>query len=439
MHLSKNKRYQYFFFLLILIYPIFNGGNSNLLIQANFISISLFYIFCLKDKNYKIHFKYFLRENKRSINYYILFLFYLFFQIIPFPIELIKFFSPAKYFHLTNLKLDLQYSPISLSPVNSYFQLLNFCSLLILIFILNMIFYREKHKNRLYLFFSFIGFISALVATLLYLTGNIDILTFKSYNNPNASTGFFVSRTVLSIFLLFCLVSSLEYLGNSRNVKHNFITCIYVRLFIVFIAIGLITSFSRTGNFLLLVTLLLYLINEIFFKTESNQSFKNIILIIILIDIFIFGIYFGSSRIIDRFSLLENEFAEIKNIDINLARFNIIKFALYQIYDYPIFGYGPGSFEVLFQTKFPNLTNTYANHAHSDLIQFIGEFGLIGLIFFLLSIYKFFLKINYDIKNCLLLSYLLIILSFDFSLHIPFIQFLFVIFFTLNQKFINKS
>ena len=302
-----------------------------------------------------------------------------------------------------------------------------------------MIFYREKHKNRFYLFLSSVGFISALVATLLYLTGNVDILSFKSYNNPSASTGFFVNRTVFSIFLLFCLVSSLEYLSNLRNIKDNFITCVYVRLFVVFIAIGLITSFSRTGNFLLLVTLLFYMINEILFKKENNKIFRNIILIVILIDIFIFGIYFGSSRIVDRFSFLENEFEEIKNIDINFARFQVIKFALFQIYDYLIFGYGPGSFEALFQIKFPNLINSYANHAHSDLIQFIGEFGLVGSIIFLLSISSFFLNINHNLKNNLLFSYLFIILLFDFSLHIPLIQVLFVIFFIFNQKFIKSS
>jgi O-antigen ligase len=255
-----------------------------------------------------------------------------------------------------------------------------------------MIFYRERHKDRLYLFLSFIGFLSALIATFLYLSGNADILSFKSFNHKSFSTGFFINRTVFSIFLLFCLISSLEYLGNSKNIKDNFITCVYVRLFVVFIAIGLITSFSRTGNFLLLVTLLFYMINEILFKKENNKIFRNIILIVILIDIFIFGIYFGSSRIVDRFSFLENEFAEIKNADINIARFQVIKFAFLQIYDYLIFGYGPGSFEVLFQIKFPNLIDSYANHAHSDLIQFIGEFGLVGLILFLLSISKFFFK-----------------------------------------------
>ena len=439
MHLSKNKKYQYSFFILILIYSVFNGGNSNLLIQVNFLLISFFYILCSRDKNYNLHFKYFVKENKKSIFFYILFLFYLLFQILPLPIDSLKFFSPEKYKYLISLNSDFKFSSISLAPSNSFFQLLNFCSLLILVFILKMIFYQERHKNRLYLFLSFIGFLSALIATFLYLSGNVDILSFKNYNNTSASTGFFVNRGVFSIFLLFCLISSLEYLGNSKNIKDNFITNIYVRLFVVFIAIGLVTTFSRIGNFLLLNTMLFYMVNEIFFKKEKNNTFRNILLIIILVDICILGIYFGSSRIIDRFILLENEFAEIASTEVNFSRFQIIKFAFYQIYDYLFFGYGPGSFELLFQINFPDLTNIYANHAHSDLFQFIGEFGLFGFALFFLSIFSFFIKTSYNLKNNLLLFYLIIILFFDFSLHIPFIQFLFVIFVIFNQKSIKLS
>jgi O-antigen ligase len=137
---------------------------------------------------------------------------------------------------------------------------------------------------------------------------------------------------------------------------------------------------------------------------------------------------------------LKNEFAEINNLEVNFSRFQVIKFAFYQIYNYLLFGYGPGSFEILFQIKFVNLANYYANHAHSDLIQFIGEFGLVGFFLLLLSISNFFFNyLNFNLRNCILLFYLIIILLFDFSLHIPLIQFLFVCFFVLNQKFTKLS
>ena len=152
MNLSKNKKYQYIFFLLIINYSIFNGGNSNLLIQINFILISFFFIFCLKDKNYILHFKYFFNHNKNSIYFYIIFLSYLLFQVIPLPLFLLKFFSPEKFYILNYLNSELKYSSISLAPTNSFFQILNFCTFLIVIFILKMIFYTERHKLRFYSF-----------------------------------------------------------------------------------------------------------------------------------------------------------------------------------------------------------------------------------------------------------------------------------------------
>jgi len=437
--ISKNKKYQYFFFLIITFYSIFNGGNSNLLIQINFLLISLFFIFCLKDKNYNLHFRYFFNQNKFSIYLYLLFLVYLLFQILPLPINSLKFFSPEKFYFLNLLNNEISFSSISLAPSNTFFQFLNFCSLLIVVFILKMIFYRERHKQRFYLFLSIIGFLSACFGTLLYLTGSTDLLSFKSFNS-GVSTGFFVSRTVFSIFLLFCFISSLEYLKRSQISERNFFSRAYVRLFIIFITIGIITSFSRIGNFLLLNVVLFYLLNEFFLKKQNSNLFRNVILIIVFVDIVVLGLYFGSFRIVERFLFLENEFAEVSNPDVNLSRFGIIKFSFYQIYNFLIFGYGAGSFEIMFQLNFPNLSNSFANHAHSDLIEFIGEVGLLGFVLFFMSIFIFLKKsINYNFKNLLLIFCMLIILLFDFSLHIPFIQFLFVCFFVLNQKFIKLS
>ena len=437
--ISKNKKYQYFFFFIITFYSIFNGGNSNLLIQINFLLISLFFIFCLKDKNYNLHFRYFFNQNKFSIYLYLLFLAYLLFQILPLPIDSLKFFSPEKFYFLNLLNNEISFSSVSLAPSNTFFQFLNFCSLLIVVFILKMIFYRERHKQRFYLFLSIIGFLSACFGTLLYLTGSTDLLSFKSFNS-GVSTGFFVSRTVFSIFLLFCFISSLEYLKHSQISERKFFSRVYVRLFIIFITIGIITSFSRIGNFLLLNVVLFYLLNEFFLKKQNVNLFRNIILIIVFVDIVVLGLYFGSFRIVERFLFLKNEFSEITNPDVNLMRFQIIKFSLHQIYKYLIFGYGAGGFETMFQLSFPNLSNSFANHAHSDLIEFVGEFGIVGLILFLISISSFLKKfIKFNFKDLLLIFCMCIILLFDFSLHIPFIQFLFVCFFVLNQKLTKLS
>ena len=444
MNLTKNKKYQYLFYIILLVYSFFNAGNSNLLIQINFLLLSGLFFFCVKEKNYYLHCKYFYEKNKIFIKFYFLFLIYSIFQIIPFPIEFLEIFSPVKYDYLNKLKIDLKYSSISLSPYNSFFQFLNFLSLFILILVLKMIFYTERHKFRFYFFISIIGFLSSFFAIILYLNGNPDLFFLKKSFYTNSSTGFFINRTVFSVFLLFCLISCLEILKKDDLKKYFkksdiFFTKIYVRLFTIFITIGIITSFSRIGNFLFLITIIIYSINY-FLLDGKNKSFRNILLLIILFDILILGFYFGATQLLDRFSLLSEEFNILNKVQPEFSRFETILFGINEIKNFLFFGYGMGSFEVLFKLKYLNNSSLYADHAHSDLVEFVGELGLFGSILIILSIFKFFenIKILNHI-NFILILYLFTILSFDFSLHVPLVQILFIIFFLLNNKSIQSN
>ena len=444
MNLTKNKKYQYLFYIILLVYSFFNAGNSNLLIQINFLLLSGLFFFCVKEKNYYLHCKYFYEKNKIFIKFYFLFLIYSIFQIIPFPIEFLEIFSPVKYDYLNKLKIDLKYSSISLSPYNSFFQFLNFLSLFILILVLKMIFYTERHKFRFYFFISIIGFLSSFFAIILYLNGNPDLFFLKKSFYTNSSTGFFINRTVFSVFLLFCLISCLEILKKDDLKKYFkksdiFFTKIYVRLFTIFITIGIITSFSRIGNFLFLITIIIYSINY-FLLDGKNKSFRNILLLIILFDILILGFYFGATQLLDRFSLLSEEFNILNKVQPEFSRFETILFGINEIKNFLFFGYGMGSFEVLFKLKYLNNSSLYADHAHSDLVEFVGELGLFGSILIILSIFKFFahIKILNNI-NFILILYLFTILSFDFSLHVPLVQILFIIFFLLNNKSIQSN
>ena len=438
MQLSKNKKYQFLFFLILSIYFIFNGGNSNLLIQFNFIFVSLLFLLCLRDKNYQLHLKNFYIKNKLSLIFFLFLLFYLVLQILPLPLNILKILSPEKFNILSSLKSDAYFSSISLSPSNSLFKTLNVFTLLLVILIMNMIFYTEKHRKRFYIFLSFSGFYLSFVAVILYLNGNPDILYLKKLYYKDSSTGFFVNRTVFSVFLLFCLISSLEVLKSFNRLKNsntnNFFLKIYTRLFVVFITIGIITTFSRIGNFLLLFTILIYLLNEFIFRPQNNKSFKIILILVVIIDIFIIGYYFGSEKIVDRFNLLNEEFSNVEYSEYNLSRISLIRFSIFYLKDYLFFGYGLGGFENLFKIYYINDTNFFADHAHSDIIEYIGSLGLVGFLLLISCLVKFFIKIKINYINLNLFSYLLIILIFDFSLQIPIIQILFIIFFILDNK-----
>ena len=163
-------------------------------------------------------------------------------------------------------------------------------------------------------------------------------------------------------------------------------------------------------------------------------------MLIVLFDVLILGVYFGSEKLIQRYSFLQSELNSYSlstpeaNIS-SISRGTLAKFAFSEFKKFIFFGYGAGSFENLFKVNFINLSTNYASHAHSDLIEFVGEFGLVGFTLVTLSIMSYYTnKKNFLFKNFTLLYLLIFILFFDFSFHIPIIQILFVLLFSINLE-----
>jgi len=121
--------------------------------------------------------------------------------------------------------------------------------------------------------------------------------------------------------------------------------------------------------------------------------------------------------------------------EVNLSRGGLAKFAFIEFKKFIFFGYGGGGFEYLFKINYQNLSTNFASHAHSSIIEFIGEFGLIGSTFISLSLlFTCANKKFFSFKNFLLCYLLIFILIFDFSFHIPIIQFLFILLLSVSYK-----
>ena len=409
--------------------------------QFNFVLVGSFFLYCFTDLNYKAHIKKFLFENKKIVLIYIVFLSYLIFQIIPFQQELIKFLSPSKYEILLNLDYN-NFSSISLDPSKTYHNLLNYISLILFLIIFKTIFYKERHILNFYYFLVISGFFTSIVAVYFYLIGNPDFLFISNDSYKNSATGFFINRTVFSCFLNLCFLAGLEYLSLIDIIKYkkkdSYFTKIYLRIFLLFITIGIITSFSRIGNFLFLTVIILYLLNQFFLKDKKNIFMFYSLILIIFFDILLFGIYFGGLEIINRFAFLKNElisYSYNNSLILTTNRGDLALFGFNQLKNFYLFGYGAGCFEILFKNFYLNTNIKYANHAHFDLIEFIGEFGIVGFTILFLILFMCYKIINLkNLKNFYLLIYLLIILFFDFSLHISLIQIILILMLSINLK-----
>jgi hypothetical protein len=453
MLIKKKKFNQYIFLLIISSMIIFNGGNNNLYIQFNFIMISIFFLSLIREKNYLAHLRDIFNKNKLSIILFILFIIFLIFQIIPLPIKWLGFLSLEKFNLLDKLEFNANYDSISWNPVNSYFILLNYLSLFLYLIIFKSLFYKKKDIFKFYYFLVFIGAVASSVAIYFFLIGNPDFLMVKNSFYKNSATGFFINRTVFSCFLVLCFFCGIEYLKNIDNYQkdnvNNFFNKIYIRIFILLITIGIITTFSRLGNFLFISLIALHILQALYLNNKKNRFFLITLILIVLFDVLILGFYFGSEKLLQRFYFLEKEIAEylpaqnelglaggdLKEFAFGLSRGELTKFAFVEFKKFMLFGYGGGGFETLLKINFPNLSIKFATHAHSDLIEFMGEFGIIGSILIFSSLLvacaskKFFL-----FKNFLLCYLLIFILLFDFSFHIPINQLLFILLIAADSK-----
>ena len=436
---KKKEFFKYFFLSILVLMTIFNGGYNSLFIQLNFILISFFFLIFINNKNYVAHVKKILLKNKIPIYLFFLFISFLIFQTIPLPIEWLSFFSPEKYKFLDSLEFKGSFNSISLSPARSYFNILNYLSLFLYLIIFKSLFYKISDIFRLYYFLVFLGALTSSIAIYFYLIGNPDFLILKNSAYKTSATGFFINRTVFSCFLVLCFFCGIEYLKIFDHYKkdntNNFFMKIYIRIFILLITIGIITSFSKLGNFLFISIIFMY-VAQLFYKNEKkNKYFLITLILIILFDVLILGFFFGSEKLLQRFLFLQDQINEYfpSSNEFNLSRGNIVKFAFAEFKKFIFFGYGGGGFEYLMKINYPNSSSLFASHAHSDLFEFIGEFGIFGSILICLCVLFFHIKNKFFFfKNFVLYYLLIIILIFDFSFHIPIIQFMFVLLLSIN-------
>ena len=432
---------QIIFYLILFLSSIFKAANTNLLIQFFFIGFASFFLLCNFKKNIFSEVKYNFKKNKFFFIPLFLVLIYIIIQIIPFPIETFGQYFPIHLELINNLELSKKFITISVDPSNTYFQILNFLNLIIIFSLVPVLFNKNKDIMNLLFIFGLIGAFHAFFATYWLLIGNpSNALIIKEYYLGVAS-GFFINRSNFSIFLLLCAFASLYFINfyiKLNNFKLSFVEqlnspIIYQRFFILFITIGIVMTLSRAGNFSYILMLNLIILSSFLITKKIFNSVFNTIVLILVIDIAFIGFYFGGSQLIDRYSIVA-DFTTSLDSTSSYTRLTMIIFAIEKFKEFFFFGYGLGGFEQIFKIYFNIVNDVYSNHVHNDIVEFLGEFGVVGSIFLLCLLINYFVLITKSVKKkeltilhpiliLILFSTLLINSLVDFSLHIPAIQY----------------
>jgi len=454
MLLSKNAL-QNLFCIILAITISFNASINVLLTQFSSISFIIFFLLCLKNNETSKAIKNNYINNRIFFLIFIIYLSYLIFQIIPLPLNWIEVVAPNNYDLYSSIRINKEFWPLSIDPSSSYFSILNCISYLIIFLTFPILFNRGKYLMKFTFFLCVLGFFHAIFATYWMLIGNPSNILVEKIYYINASTGLFVNRSVFGTLLFLCAFSGLYYIviffQKNKTVTFNFIEqinskIIFIRIFIIFLSIGILTTWSRVAN----LSYVLILFSFLFYSKINFKKFINplstVIIFILIFDILILGLFFGNARLIER--LVETSILN------EAIRFDFHRFALDQFKNFWLFGYGSGAFEQLFKIFYilPEgiIDNSIAQHAHNDGLELLGEVGVLGITILILVSIIYFKKLLKGINNekefarFMLLSLLLLTLFIqslvDFSMHAPGISILLMAILSIGLiNFQNKS
>ena len=432
MILRKNAL-QNLFLIILAITVSFNASINPLLIQISSINFIILFFLCLKNDEIEERIKKNYLDNKFFFIFFFIYITYLITQIIPLPLSLIEIIAPHNYDLYSSIKINKQLWSLSIDPSNSYFGILNCINFFIIFLIFPVLFNRSKYLMKFLFFLCVLGFSHAIFATYWMLIGNPSNFLIQKIHNLNASTGLFVNRSVFGTFLFLCAFSGLYYMviffEKNKTITFSFTEQIkskifFIRIFIIFLSIGILTTWSRVANFsyvLILFTFLFY--SKINFKKYINPL-STIVIFILIFDVLILGMFFGNAKLVERL-------AETSIIG-ETIRLDLHTFALDQFKNFWLFGYGSGAFEQLFKIFYilpDSVDGSIAQHAHNDGLELLGEVGILGISIIISLFIIYFKKLLKGINNkkkfarFILISFLLLTLFIqslvDFSMHAP--------------------
>ncbi len=248
----------------------------------------------------------------------------------------------------------------------------------------------ERIRTVLKTFF-FSGLFQAGYGSLMTLTNIEHIFFMKKTYYIGLATGTFVNRNHFANYLIMCAAAGTALLlidlsqEKAKSWKETFVRLLrffmskkmLVRISLALIVVGIVLSRSRMGNVSFFASLLAA---GFIWMILTRRVSRNTILLLaslIIIDLWVVGNWFGFEKVQAR---LQNTSASTETRD------EVIRDTLVYIKDHPTVGTGGGSYYSVYpHYKSPDV-NGYYNHTHNDYLQFISEYGYIGISFIALFV-----------------------------------------------------
>ena len=294
-------------------------------------------------------------------------------QLLPLPIELLKLLSPeAARWHVAAHDGPLAFAPLTVDRHGTLHGALKSVAY-VLFFALSLALLDRRKRIAAAAYTVIVaGFLQAMFGGLMALGSESAAVAQGTFGNRNHFAGYL--ELCLSVGLGI-LISSLT--GESSQTLKQFVrnTLSWIlspkmclRLALAIMVIALVLSRSRMGNSAFFVSMLVTGGIGLLLSRRATRSMVLLLVTLVVIDICIVGAYFGVEKVVQRME--QTQLANERNESVQAV--GVWK-------DYPVFGAGLGSFHVVFpKYSGAGLTVRYT-HAHNDYVQFGCETGIIGL------------------------------------------------------------
>lgn len=302
-----------------------------------------------------------------------LWLAYVWFQLVPLPMEMLARLSPqaARWHAAATLPDARAFAPLTL---DRFATLEGACrsTAYVAFFVLTLVLLDTRDRIRATAYTLIVsGILQAWYGALAALQSASAV-----------ASGTFVNRNHYAAYLVLCLSIGIGVLiaslsgARSPSWGHffrNFMQWIItpkmaLRLGLLVMVIALVLTRSRMGNSSFFISLLAAGAIGLLLSKRATRSMVILIATLVIVDVVIVGTYFGVERVVERIEQTrpDNERREAVQ-------------ALDAWPDFPVFGSGLGSFHVVFPRYSGPNAGEIATHAHNDYIQFAIETGAIGV------------------------------------------------------------
>ena len=300
---------------------------------------------------------------------------YVWLQLLPLPIGMLKLLSPeAARWYLAAAAPDAP-GAVSLT-LDPYATLEAACksTAYLAFFALSLVLLNSRDRIR----FAAYALIASGVLQAMY--GALTSLQSVG----QVASGTFVNRNHFAGYLVMCLSVGIGVLiaslsgEQNRSWRRAFEGLIQwvispkmaLRLGLVIMVVALVLTRSRMGNSSFFISLMITGAIGLLLSKRATKSMVILLVSLVAIDAFIVGTYFGTKRVVER---IAETTAETEDRD------EVAGYAARMWKDYPVFGSGLGSFHAVFPRYSGEGTQLSYTHAHNDYLEFAAETGAIGV------------------------------------------------------------